>query len=266
MVGSQTSCLTLSPPTLLHQETLLFAAEMTLAGATRAQKLAAVEAAIADMGLAAARGTRIGNRLVRGASGGERKRAAVACGLLRRPRALFLDEPTSGLDSATAQDVLAAVRRLVDERRLTALLTVHQPGPKAYALFGSLLLLKQGELAYGGPGGDAPLGFFASLGLPRPVGQSTPEFLLDALSAPGVDVAAAYSLSPLGAAQAALVEVHCAGRALAPPPGGGGGNGAAGAGARLGYANGAARETWLLLWLRHLPRYRTPVFVFAQGA
>ena len=46
--------------------------------------------------------TRIGNDIVRGISGGERKRTSIGYDLVADPSVLFLDEPTTGLDSFTA--------------------------------------------------------------------------------------------------------------------------------------------------------------------
>jgi ABC-type multidrug transport system ATPase subunit len=47
----------------------------------------------------------VGDRKVRGISGGERKRLAIACELMSKPSLVFLDEPTTGLDAFQALQV-----------------------------------------------------------------------------------------------------------------------------------------------------------------
>jgi energy-coupling factor transport system ATP-binding protein len=59
-------------------------------------------------------------------SGGERQRVAIGSVLTAHPRVLVLDEPTSALDPPAAEEVLAALHRLVHDLGLTVLLAEHR--------------------------------------------------------------------------------------------------------------------------------------------
>jgi energy-coupling factor transport system ATP-binding protein len=65
-------------------------------------------------------------RSVRTLSGGERQRVAIGAALAAGPRLLVLDEPTSQLDPQGAEDVLAALQRLVHDHGMTVLLAEHR--------------------------------------------------------------------------------------------------------------------------------------------
>ena len=66
------------------------------------------------------------DRSVRTLSGGERQRVAIAAALTAGPRILVLDEPTSQLDPQGAEDVMAALQRLVHDHGMTVLLAEHR--------------------------------------------------------------------------------------------------------------------------------------------
>ena len=59
-------------------------------------------------------------------SSGEAQRVAIASVITAAPRVLVLDEPTSALDPGAAEDVLAAVTRLVHDLGLTVLAAEHR--------------------------------------------------------------------------------------------------------------------------------------------
>ena len=61
---------------------------------------------IARLGLKACQNTRIGGKLFKGISGGERKRTSIGYELITDPNLLLCDEPTSGLDSSTALRII----------------------------------------------------------------------------------------------------------------------------------------------------------------
>ncbi len=58
-------------------------------------------------------------------SGGMRKRAEIARGLMHMPKVLFLDEPTTGLDPQTRTHIWSYIRDLSKKNHITVLLTTH---------------------------------------------------------------------------------------------------------------------------------------------
>jgi ABC-2 type transport system ATP-binding protein len=72
------------------------------------------------LGIAAA-----ADRVVRGYSGGMKRRLDVALGLVHRPQVLFLDEPTTGLDPEARASMWSELERLAEGESLTILLTTH---------------------------------------------------------------------------------------------------------------------------------------------
>ncbi|KAI8474989.1 MAG: hypothetical protein J3K34DRAFT_489493 [Monoraphidium minutum] len=141
-------------PTMTAEETVGFHAAVVLApGTPRAERAARAGVVLRLMGLTAQRHTLVGGTLpgglmLRGLSGGERRRLAIACGVVAGPSLVFLDEPTSGLDSFAALSVSRFLRRMADG---------------GHTLLASVTLLSQGRLMYHGPTpGLVP--WFAALG------------------------------------------------------------------------------------------------------
>jgi putative ABC transport system ATP-binding protein len=66
-------------------------------------------------------------------SGGQQQRVAVARALITKPKVLFADEPTGNLDSSSSKEVLALLRRAVDEWGQTIVMVTHDAGAAAMA-------------------------------------------------------------------------------------------------------------------------------------
>ncbi|KAJ8100914.1 P-loop containing nucleoside triphosphate hydrolase protein [Lipomyces tetrasporus] len=170
-------------PSLTVRETLQFAADLRLPPhLSKEQKRARVEEVILKMGLKDCADTPIGSELVKGISGGEKRRVSISVQLLNEPKILLLDEPTSGLDSFTAASILTVLKGLADEGR-TIVCTIHQPRSDLFSFFGNILLLaKGGRVAYTGPGNNAVLKYFADCGHTCPPLTNPTDHILDLIS------------------------------------------------------------------------------------
>jgi putative ABC transport system ATP-binding protein len=66
-------------------------------------------------------------------SGGQQQRVAIGRALATRPEIIFADEPTGNLDSKASAEVLAFMRRAVDEMGQTIVMVTHDPTAASYA-------------------------------------------------------------------------------------------------------------------------------------
>jgi len=108
--------------------------------------------------------TMVGNALMKGISGGERKRTSVGVELISNPKLLFLDEPLSGLDSYAAYTLVQALKDLT-QSGVPVLCTVHQPSSEIFDMFDDVIMLHDGEVVYHGEVEELPR-HFAELGFP----------------------------------------------------------------------------------------------------
>lgn len=90
------------------RETLTFRVELKLGSQiSKKSRTELVDDLIAQMRLEKAADTIVGDSKIRGISGGERRRLAIACELISSPSVIFLDEPTSGklLQTTTPRNI-----------------------------------------------------------------------------------------------------------------------------------------------------------------
>ena len=121
-----------------------------------------VEDIIHDFNLQKCKNTIVGTNIVKGMSGGEKRRTSIAIELVTNPQILFLDEPTSGLDSFTAQKVISSLINYAS-KGMTVVATIHQPNSDTFQKFPKLLLLMDGHTIYQGKTMDS-VGYFNQLG------------------------------------------------------------------------------------------------------
>jgi iron complex transport system ATP-binding protein len=107
----------------------LTALEVVLTGrspyATRFQFESGRDVRVAEDALAAVDAAHLAGRSVTELSGGERQLVSLARAIAQEPECLLLDEPASALDLKHRAGLIRHLRRLRDERNITALVVTH---------------------------------------------------------------------------------------------------------------------------------------------
>uniref|UniRef100_A0A8C9ZWG7 ATP-binding cassette, sub-family G (WHITE), member 2a n=1 Tax=Sander lucioperca TaxID=283035 RepID=A0A8C9ZWG7_SANLU len=174
--------------TLTVRENLTFSAALRLPTAiSQEEKKQKVEKLIQELGLGRVADSKVGTQLIRGISGGERKRTNIGMELIIDPSVLFLDEPTTGLDASTANSVLLLLKKMGNNGR-TIILSIHQPRYSIYRLFDSLTLLVNGKQVYHGPAQTA-LDYFSDIGYTCEPHNNPADFFLDVINGDSTAVA-----------------------------------------------------------------------------
>ncbi|KAG6606656.1 Pleiotropic drug resistance protein ABC Superfamily [Phytophthora cinnamomi] len=133
---------------------------------------------IRQLGLEACQNTILGDAMLRGVSGGERKRVTTGEMAFGNKFVLLMDEISTGLDSAATFDIISTQRSLAKALRKTVVISLLQPSPEVFALFDDVILLNDGYVMYHGPRSEA-LGYFERLGFRCPATRDVADFLLD---------------------------------------------------------------------------------------
>ena len=135
------------------------------------------------LGLDECADTILGNALLRGVSGGQKKRVTLGEMMITNARTLLLDEISTGLDSAVTFAITNALQKWTRIMNGTVVTSLLQPTPEVFNLFDDLILLKEGCIVYHGPRKDV-LDYFGHFGIRCSDDQDTADFLVDFLTQP----------------------------------------------------------------------------------
>jgi ABC-type multidrug transport system ATPase subunit len=169
-------------PALTVRETLRYAAILRLPRTmSRRSKLARAEQVIKMLGLEDCADNLVGGPVLKGISGGEKRRLSLAVEMLNDPAILIVDEVTSGLDAATANNVMQGLKSIAQSGR-TVILTLHQPRSDIYHLLDNVVVLaKGGKLVFAGRRQQVEP-TFNTQGFTIPEYFNPADFLLDVVS------------------------------------------------------------------------------------
>jgi ABC-type multidrug transport system ATPase subunit/ABC-type multidrug transport system permease subunit len=177
-------------PTLTVRETFKFA-DLCMNGLPENQPeemrdIAALrtELFLQILGLAGCADTVVGDALLRGVSGGERKRVTVGEVLVGGQSLFLCDEISTGLDSAATYDIVQSLRTWCRTLGGSSIVALLQPTPEVVELFDDILMVNEGHMIYHGPRTEI-LSYFQERGFTCPPRTDPADFLIEVTSGRG---------------------------------------------------------------------------------
>ncbi|KAM4100329.1 hypothetical protein ACB094_05G060000 [Castanea mollissima] len=133
------------------------------------------------LGLEECADTMVGDEMLRGISGGQRKRVTTGEMLVGPAKAFFMDEISTGLDSSTTFQIVNTLKQYIHILDGTAVISLLHPAPETYDLFDDITLLSNGQIVYQGPR-ELVLEFFESVVFKCPERKGVADFLQEVTS------------------------------------------------------------------------------------
>ncbi|XP_045820317.1 ABC transporter G family member 31-like [Trifolium pratense] len=133
------------------------------------------------LGLDVCSDTVVGSDMIRGISGGQKKRVTTGEMIVGPRKTLFMDEISTGLDSSTTFQIVKCLRNFVHQMEATVLMALLQPAPETFELFDDIILLSDGHIVYQGPRENV-VEFFESLNFKLPPRKGVADFLQEVTS------------------------------------------------------------------------------------
>ena len=169
-------------PFLSAREHLAFSVALYQPGLDELARGEFVDSLLKETGLERAQHTIAGlPPLLKGLSGGEKRRLSLGIALAKKPSLIFLDEPTSGLDAAAQAFITRFLKQMAIRLQLCIFCTMHAPSSSVFAGFDGVCFLTGGRMAYIGKAA-ALSDYLESVGWSVPRGSNPADFMLDLLN------------------------------------------------------------------------------------
>ncbi|XP_034695525.1 ABC transporter G family member 42-like [Vitis riparia] len=133
------------------------------------------------LGLDVCKDTLVGNEMMRGISGGQKKRVTSGEMIVGPAKFLLMDEISTGLDSSTTLQIVRCMQQIAHFTNSTVFMSLLQPDPETFNLFDDVILLSEGQIVYQGPR-EHVLHFFQNCGFQCPERKGTADFLQEVTS------------------------------------------------------------------------------------